>query len=72
MPFVFYDTETSGTNTAFDQVVQFAAVRTDDQCPGFSAPRRCIFISIRAQMGPMVGSLLVIKEPLPMNCLIAR
>lgn len=31
MPFVFFDTETTGTNTAFDQVVQFAAVRTDDQ-----------------------------------------
>lgn len=31
MPLVFFDTETTGTNTGFDQVVQFAAVRTDDQ-----------------------------------------
>ncbi|HWB49208.1 MAG TPA: exonuclease domain-containing protein [Stellaceae bacterium] len=31
MPFVFFDVETTGTNTAFDQVVQFAAVRTDDR-----------------------------------------
>lgn len=31
MPFIFFDTETTGTNTAFDQIIQFAAVRTDDQ-----------------------------------------
>lgn len=31
MPFVFFDVETTGTNTAFDQIVQFAAIRTDDQ-----------------------------------------
>lgn len=29
MSFVFYDTETTGTNSAFDQILQFAAVRTD-------------------------------------------
>ncbi|MGH1421598.1 MAG: exonuclease domain-containing protein [Hyphomonas sp.] len=29
--FVFYDTETSGTNTVFDQVLQFAAILTNDQ-----------------------------------------
>lgn len=29
MAFVFYDLETSGTNTRFDQILQFAAVRTD-------------------------------------------
>jgi exonuclease I len=28
--FVFYDTETTGTDTAFDQILQFAAIRTDD------------------------------------------
>ena len=31
MSFVFYDTETTGTNTAFDQILQFGAIRTDDQ-----------------------------------------
>jgi exodeoxyribonuclease-1 len=31
MPFVFYDTETTGTSVAFDQILQFAAVFTDDQ-----------------------------------------
>ncbi len=27
--FVFYDTETTGTETAFDQILQFGAIRTD-------------------------------------------
>lgn len=30
MSFVFYDTETTGTHTRFDQILQFAAIRTDD------------------------------------------
>ena len=30
MAFVFYDTETTGTDTTFDQILQFAAIRTDD------------------------------------------
>jgi exodeoxyribonuclease I len=29
MAFVFYDTETTGVDTAFDQILQFAAIRTD-------------------------------------------
>ena len=31
MSFVFYDTETTGTDTAFDQILQFAAIRTDHE-----------------------------------------
>lgn len=31
MSFVFYDTETTGISTAFDQILQFAAIRTDDR-----------------------------------------
>jgi exodeoxyribonuclease I len=31
MAFVFYDLETTGTATAFDQVLQFAAIQTDDE-----------------------------------------
>ncbi|WP_294138250.1 exonuclease domain-containing protein [Sphingomonas sp.] len=31
MGFVFYDTETTGTHTSFDQILQFAAIRTDDE-----------------------------------------
>ena len=29
MDFVFYDTETTGTDTTFDQILQFAAIKTD-------------------------------------------
>jgi exodeoxyribonuclease-1 len=29
--YVFYDCETTGVNRSFDQILQFAAVRTDDQ-----------------------------------------
>jgi exodeoxyribonuclease I len=31
MAFVFYDTETTGTHTTFDQIVQFGAILTDDE-----------------------------------------
>ena len=31
MHYVFYDTETTGTQTAFDQILQFAAIRTDEE-----------------------------------------
>ncbi len=30
MKYVFYDTETTGTDTTFDQILQFAAILTDD------------------------------------------
>src|SRR5947209_5806574 len=30
MSLVFYDTETTGTDTFFDQILQFAAIRTDE------------------------------------------
>ena len=30
MSYVFYDTETTGISTFFDQILQFAAIRTDD------------------------------------------
>jgi exodeoxyribonuclease-1 len=29
MAYVFYDTETTGTDTTFDQILQFAALLTD-------------------------------------------
>ena len=31
MPYVFYDTETTGVATAFSQILQFAAIKTDDE-----------------------------------------
>jgi exodeoxyribonuclease-1 len=30
MAFIFYDTETTGTDKCFDQILQFAAIKTDD------------------------------------------
>ena len=30
MTYIFYDTETTGKSTSFDQILQFAAIRTDD------------------------------------------
>ena len=30
MAFVFYDTETTGSDTFYDQILQFAAIKTDD------------------------------------------
>ncbi len=30
MAYVFYDTETTGTDSTFDQILQFAAILTDD------------------------------------------
>ena len=30
MAFIFYDTETTGISTSFDQILQFAAILTDD------------------------------------------
>ncbi|MDJ0896443.1 MAG: exonuclease domain-containing protein [Alphaproteobacteria bacterium] len=44
MGFIFYDTETTGLNRAFDQIVQFAAVATNDALepiPGRSMDLRC-------------------------------
>ena len=31
MSFVFYDTETTGTNTSFDQILRFGAILTDEE-----------------------------------------
>jgi exodeoxyribonuclease-1 len=36
--FIFYDYETSGINKVFDQIYQFAAIRTDDQLNVISDP----------------------------------
>lgn len=31
MAYIFYDTETTGTNTSYDQILQFAGILTDDE-----------------------------------------
>jgi exodeoxyribonuclease-1 len=54
--FVFYDTETTGTDTAFDQILQFAAILTDDNM------RELDRFEIRCQLlphiVPAVGALI--------------
>jgi exodeoxyribonuclease-1 len=46
MRFVFYDTETTGTDTVFDQILQFAAICTDEN---FNELER---LEIRSQLLP--------------------
>ncbi|MBI9087228.1 MAG: exodeoxyribonuclease I [Desulfobacterales bacterium] len=54
--FFFYDIETSGLNKAFDQVLQFAAIRTD---PSFKEiERRSLAIRLRPDIIPSPGAFL--------------
>ena len=54
--FFFYDLETSGLNKAFDQVLQFAAIRTD---PSFNeVERRNLTIRLRPDIVPSPGAFL--------------
>ena len=48
MHYVFYDTETTGTQTAFDQILQFAAIWTDEE---FNVLER---FNIRCQLLPHI------------------
>lgn len=48
MAFVFYDTETTGTETAFDQILQFAAIRTDEDLNELDS------VNIRCRLSPYV------------------
>lgn len=38
MAYIFYDTETTGLSAGFDQVLQFAALVTDDDLNVVEAP----------------------------------
>lgn len=54
--YLFYDLETSGLNPAFDQILQFAAIRTD---PDFQEIARHEFrIRLRPDIIPAPGALL--------------
>ncbi len=46
--YIFYDTETSGTDTRFDQVFQYCAMRTDDRF------RRIEHLNVRARRLPYI------------------
>ena len=57
MSFVFYDTETTGTNTSFDQILHFAAIRTDDDLKEID--RFEIRCSLDAHVVPSAGAFRV-------------
>ena len=57
MPFVFYDTETTGSDTFYDQILQFAAIRTDDALNELD--RFEIRCRIQPHILPAPGALIV-------------
>jgi exodeoxyribonuclease-1 len=54
--FLFYDIETSGLNKAFDQVLQFAAIRTDLNCNELE--RHEIFVRLSPDVVPAPQAIL--------------
>lgn len=57
MPFIFYDTETTGTDPAFDQVLQVAAILADDDLNELdSFNLRC---RLQPHVLPSIGALLI-------------
>ena len=54
--YLFYDTETTGLNVAFDQVVRFAAIRTDEELRELD--RHEISIRLRPDVVPSPEALL--------------
>ena len=57
MPYVFYDTETTGVSTAFSQILQFAAIKTDDLLN--EVDRFQVRCRLLPHMVPSPGALLV-------------
>ena len=57
MTFVFYDTETTGSDTFYDQILQFAAIKTDDALNELD--RFEIRCRIQPHVLPAPGALLV-------------
>ena len=57
--FLFYDIETSGLNPAFDQVLTFAAIRTDVRLNEIS--REEIYVRMRPDIVPSPGAFLTHK-----------
>ncbi len=61
MGFVFYDTETTGTDAAFDQILQFAAIHTDFQLNELE--RFEIRCRLLPHIVPAPGAMRVTKVP---------
>ena len=57
MAFVFYDTETTGSETFYDQILQFAAIRTDSDLKEIGRFEICC--RIQPHILPSPGALIV-------------
>jgi exodeoxyribonuclease-1 len=57
MAFVFYDTETTGSDPYWDQILQFAAIRTDDKLKEIE--RFEIRCRLQRHIVPSPGALVV-------------
>ena len=60
--YLFYDIETTGLNKAFDQVLQFAAIRTDRQLNEID--RHAITIKLRPDVIPSPQAILTNRIPI--------
>jgi exonuclease I len=76
--FVFYDTETTGTDTVFDQILQFAAIRTDENLR--EVERFEVRCRLLPHVVPAAGALIatgmsprvITDTALPTHCEAAR
>lgn len=59
MTFVIYDTETTGTDTKFDQILQFAAIATDDELKELENENISLRCRLQPHIVPAPGALLV-------------
>jgi exodeoxyribonuclease-1 len=59
--FLFYDIETTGLNKAFDQVLQFAAIRTDQQLNEIG--RYEVTVRLRPDVAPSPAAVLTNRIP---------
>ncbi|RPJ81920.1 MAG: exodeoxyribonuclease I, partial [Deltaproteobacteria bacterium] len=60
--YLFYDLETSGLNKAFDQIIQFAAIRTDMQLNEIE--RYNFLVKLRPDVIPSPKALITHKIPI--------
>ncbi|MDX1664117.1 MAG: exonuclease domain-containing protein [Candidatus Promineifilaceae bacterium] len=56
--FLFYDLETTGLHPAFDQILQFAATRTDLELQPLPGEEYNVRVRLRPDVFPAVGALL--------------
>ncbi len=60
--FLFYDLETTGRSATFDQIVQFAAIRTDSELNELE--RHNIIIKINPDVIPEAGAMITHRLPI--------